>query len=431
MPPEPHETASFPGKGMDQGTEDTFAHVPASPVPGLGGRAAGRPAGMFERGRASFRAWRRSRPFWGGLLLILAGLELLAIPLLSLLIHAAVKVVIYVGIAGVFGILFGGLLVACGLLAWFHPVQRVFYAIVGVLLALGSFIVTNLGGFFLGMLLGVVGASLMFGWAPVAPREGARPRHRHDPAELPRGDGLDAVLGERRPGSPDRGSRLLALPAVPLLVLGLAATGQAPAAAASGCALSVLCPSPSATASSPAPAAAAPTPSAGTAIPSPSGIAGIAARPSPGKSANRNASKKATAAPALTAAAVPARLTAGSALMTGLSYDGVATVPTASGAQRMLKFSMSSLSLSGGIVLTITEGSHTQVTRNTSVDFSGHVVLYATKLSGKLLGVPLTFTPSNPPPAVLPTMRFTDVVTDQPVTVADNLHAPGLDIRGH
>src|ERR1700734_1902546 len=89
--------------------------------------------------RRAFRDWRRSRPFWGGLLLLLAGVELIAIPLLSVLAHGSGKVVILLGIGGVFGVLIGGLLVACGLLTWFHPVQRVFYAIAGVLLALGSF----------------------------------------------------------------------------------------------------------------------------------------------------------------------------------------------------------------------------------------------------------------------------------------------------
>jgi hypothetical protein len=69
----------------------------------------------------SFRAWRRSRPFWGGLLLLLAGVELVVIPLLSVLARGSVKVVIYIGIGGVFGVLIGGLLMACGLLVWFHP----------------------------------------------------------------------------------------------------------------------------------------------------------------------------------------------------------------------------------------------------------------------------------------------------------------------
>ena len=40
--------------------------------------------------RERFRAWRRTRPFTGGLLLLLAGLELLLIPLGGDLGHGAI-----------------------------------------------------------------------------------------------------------------------------------------------------------------------------------------------------------------------------------------------------------------------------------------------------------------------------------------------------
>ena len=150
------------------------------------------PAGRWQR----FRDWRCSRPFWGGLLLALAGLELIAIPLLSILARGQVKVVIYIGIGGLAGVLIGGLLVACGLLIWFHPVQRVFYSLAGALLAVGSFIATNLGGFFLGMLLGVIGASLSFGWAPDTARAGGQHRPRRPRGESP-SEGLGLVLPGR------------------------------------------------------------------------------------------------------------------------------------------------------------------------------------------------------------------------------------------
>ncbi len=158
----------------------------------------------------SFRGWRRSRPFWGGLLLVLAGLELLAIPLLSVLAHGSVKVVIYIGVGGVFGVLIGGLLVACGLLIWFHPVQRVFYAIAGVLLAVASFVATNLGGFFLGMLLGVTGASLSFGWTPGPGRLAGQ--HRPRPRRAgPASDGLGLLLDTQpaRDTAPGRADRVV------------------------------------------------------------------------------------------------------------------------------------------------------------------------------------------------------------------------------
>jgi len=158
--------------------------------------------------RRAFRGWRRSRPFWGGLLLLLAGVELVAIPLLSVLAHGSIKVVIYIGIGGVFGVLIGGLLVACGLLIWFHPVQRVFYAIAGVLLAVASFVATNLGGFFVGMLLGVTGASLSFGWTPGPGRLAGQHRPR-PPRAGPPSEGLGLVLdtepaGESIAGRADR-----------------------------------------------------------------------------------------------------------------------------------------------------------------------------------------------------------------------------------
>lgn len=115
---------------------------------------------------AGWRAWRRSRPFWGGLLLVLSGLELLAIPLSGILIHGAVKLVIYIGIGGVFGVLIGILLIAAGIVMWINPGHRVFYGIAGIALGIVSFPASNLGGFFLGMLLAIIGGSIGFAWTP-------------------------------------------------------------------------------------------------------------------------------------------------------------------------------------------------------------------------------------------------------------------------
>ena len=109
--------------------------------------------------RAAFRLWRRTRPFWGGFLLLLAGAELLLIPS-GILVHGAVRLIVCIGIGGVFGVLLGVLLIACGLLLWLNPAHRTFYAIAGVLLAVLSFIASNFGGFFIGMLLGIAGGSM-------------------------------------------------------------------------------------------------------------------------------------------------------------------------------------------------------------------------------------------------------------------------------
>ena len=122
-----------------------------------------------QAGRARWRSWRRSRPFWGGLLLLLAGVELVLLPLSGLLVHGGLKLVIYIGIGGVFGVLIGALLIAAGTALWFNPVHRSFYGIAGVILGIASFPASNLGGLFVGMLLAIVGGALGYAWTPIAP----------------------------------------------------------------------------------------------------------------------------------------------------------------------------------------------------------------------------------------------------------------------
>jgi hypothetical protein len=99
--------------------------------------------------------------------------------------------------------------------------------------------------------------------------------------------------------------------------------------------------------------------------------------------------------PGVEASTAASVIVAGSATLGGMSYQGTAQVPTASGTLTMMKFTMSSLTLTGGVRATVTQNGQTTVTTNSSLDFSGGVVLYATKLSGSLLGVPITLTPGN------------------------------------
>ena len=142
----------------------------AGTAPAAGyGPAAGAHARRRPSRRERWRDWRRSRPFWGGLLLILSGLELFAIPLSGDLMHGAVKLVIYIGIAGVFGVLIGALLVAAGLVIWFNQAHKTFYGIAGIVLGIVSFPASNLGGLFVGMLLAIIGGSIAFAWTPIQP----------------------------------------------------------------------------------------------------------------------------------------------------------------------------------------------------------------------------------------------------------------------
>jgi hypothetical protein len=131
------------------------------------------------RGWRTFRLWRRTRPFWGGLFTVLSGLEIFATTQGSL-----GGLSFQMGPTGFLSWLIPTILVACGLLMWFTPGQRLFYAIVAAATAVFSLIGVNLGGFLLGLLLGMVGSALGFAWAPMPPPQGT-PAGEPDELERP------------------------------------------------------------------------------------------------------------------------------------------------------------------------------------------------------------------------------------------------------
>ncbi|GAA2144367.1 DUF6114 domain-containing protein [Actinomadura napierensis] len=396
-----------------------------------------------------FRRWRRTRPFWGGVFAVLGGVELIAIPL------APMPLVVHQGIAGVASWLIGALLVASGALMWFQPAQRSFFGVLAVLLSLASFLTSNFGGFLVGLLLGMVGGALGFAWSP-APRP-ERPSAPEAPEATEAPDVPRYRAGAHGTGAhaAPRGGRFTAF-ALPLAlpgVLGLhllspaptpapsASASQAPAAAASPSAT----PSPSTTPSPSAtpPPSATPTP---TATPSPScpeipaNTSGLS-QDQAGKLLQELQSSKdpascltsgakagaATAASGTRVYTDAGTLRASSLTMSGLSYDGVASLPSAGGAVKALKFSMSKAVLKD-VDQTATHGGVTNRIRTGALTLSGDVVMYTTKMSSKLLGIPLTFTPAQPPPLVLPFMVMTDVVSEQPSVTANGAHISGLGI---
>src|SRR5690625_3459888 len=125
----------------------------------------------WHTARPAFRRWRKDRPFWGGLLIIVAGLIIVAAPVLNPL-----PLIVQQGIAGISGYLAGVLLMAVGALVWLQPPQRFFYGIAAILLSLVSFITSNFGGFVLGMLFGLIGGALAVAWVPDRKRKSGRKR---------------------------------------------------------------------------------------------------------------------------------------------------------------------------------------------------------------------------------------------------------------
>ncbi|CAN5142030.1 hypothetical protein BH11ACT4_BH11ACT4_08470 [soil metagenome] len=162
-------------------------------------------------GRSELIGWMRRRPFVGGLLTVLAGVEMFFSGQLDVgNIH------VQVGIEGFQATIIPIGMVLLGTLAVLMPQHRVFYGVLSLVLSVYSLVGVNLGGFFVGMLLGAVGGVLTVAWMP-------RPAE-DSPAEPP-------PFARRRPSGADQGSTAKKSTAAVamLLVAGLGGIGAAPA----------------------------------------------------------------------------------------------------------------------------------------------------------------------------------------------------------
>ncbi|WP_052865084.1 DUF6114 domain-containing protein [Streptomyces niger] len=160
------------------------------------------------RQRRSFRVWRGQRPYWGGLLTLLAGIPIMYIPYANLTIGSLT--VRMATTAGAGSLIIGVLLVVLGLTMWFQPASRVFAGVAAILLSLVSLVVSNFGAFLIGFLLGLIGGALAVSWAPgkAAPAGAADedtdgPSGRADDGA----DGFDAFGGGRPAAAGAGGSR--------------------------------------------------------------------------------------------------------------------------------------------------------------------------------------------------------------------------------
>ncbi|MFJ3904822.1 DUF6114 domain-containing protein [Streptomyces sp. NPDC090025] len=148
---------------------DTEESVAGPDAPDASGATA--PDGRRHPWR-TFRRWRHRRPFGAGVALALGGAEIL------LTQRASITVILSAGADSLIGYVLPIIMTVCGLLIVFNPRQRLFYSVIGVLASLASWMTSNLGGFFVGMLLGLVGSSLAFGWLPDRPGRHALPWRR-------------------------------------------------------------------------------------------------------------------------------------------------------------------------------------------------------------------------------------------------------------
>jgi hypothetical protein len=115
---------------------------------------------LARAGRAWFRAFRRTRPFWGVTWLFLGGFWILHFSMSGLQIALAN------GFNGVSGWVIGGGMMLCATIGLIAPSQRYTVGIIGLVLSIVSLVASNLGGFFLGISLGILGTTMMLAWGP-------------------------------------------------------------------------------------------------------------------------------------------------------------------------------------------------------------------------------------------------------------------------
>ena len=151
--------------------------------------------GRLREAWPGLRRWRRRRPFWGGLFTALAGLEIFGTTQMSL-----GGLSFQMGPTGFLSWLVPTILVTCGLLMWFKPQHGILYAVIAAVTSLFSLIGVNLGGFFIGLLLGLVGSALGFAWVP-DPHPTARPNGESA------GAGRDLPAPDTAPTAPSASSR--------------------------------------------------------------------------------------------------------------------------------------------------------------------------------------------------------------------------------
>jgi len=360
----------------------------------------------------SWRRWRHSRPFWGGLFVLLGG----SVILLSE--RAPLPLIVHIGIQGLAGYLVPAVLVLCGLLLWFNPGQRVFYSLLSVLLALTSWITSNLGGFFVGMLLGVLGGSLAFAWQP-RDNTTSRDATPSPPATQPSA-GLSLITGDAQ-SEPEPESPATTPPLQPPDQRDSGETGSGPASRAQFAERLLL------RRRHDAPLSYRPAllPALSVAIAMLGGPLGPGPPPLQGPSQSAGPPARAPVArpPAVVAAGARSGLTAPSALLTGLSFDGVAAVRTRAGTVRMLKFSMNQLILSGGELRASPAAGSSPLIRESLASIAGHVILYTTRWSYESRGKTMTFTPRRPPAALPRTVTYTNLTTGRLYLTSDVLES--------
>lgn len=151
-----------------------------------------------ERFRRPFRVWRRGRPFYAGLSILFAGLDIYYWP------HSSVGKMLSMGLPGISSVFIAVFLAIFAVTVWFFPTYRFFSGVAAIMLALLSLVATNLGGFFIGFLCGMLGGAFAVAWTPRADytaetRRQRRHRLASEQAGVAEGESAEAVAAPEAP----------------------------------------------------------------------------------------------------------------------------------------------------------------------------------------------------------------------------------------
>jgi len=147
--------------------------------------------------RRAWRAWRRSRPFWGALGVSAGGTEIVVV---RLTLGGSRP-----GSLFSLGLVIAAGLVGCGLLLVFDPVQRTLYSTGAILLAVVALSTVHVGGYLIGSILSAAGGALAFAWVPAAPPPAEPPSGGLPALTLIRGEAGSRPAGQDEPSGPAAG----------------------------------------------------------------------------------------------------------------------------------------------------------------------------------------------------------------------------------
>ncbi|WP_182377983.1 DUF6114 domain-containing protein [Nocardioides sp. WS12] len=112
--------------------------------------------------------WRRTRPLAGCVILALGGWFVVK-PVIG-----SASMTLELGAGAMAGYLLGGGMILAALIALVLPAQRHFPALMATLMSVASLPLANLGGWLIGMILGIIGSGIVFAWTPYTDKQLAK-----------------------------------------------------------------------------------------------------------------------------------------------------------------------------------------------------------------------------------------------------------------